>query len=137
LLMALVTAACRGVRVRVIVGGPHARFWTLLAARSYYDTLLQAGVEIYEYRKGILHSKTLSVDGQWCMVGSPNFDSRSLILNFEVAVAMYDSKLTQQLDEAFERDVRDAVRVDADAWGRRPRSHVLGENFFRLFAPLF
>ncbi|NOX55233.1 MAG: cardiolipin synthase, partial [Planctomycetes bacterium] len=136
LVTALEAAAYRGVVVRVLVGGPPTRFWTVLAARSYYDTLLQAGVEVYEYRKGMLHSKTLSVDGQWCLVGSVNFDSRSLLLNFEAAVAMHDSRLTHQLDESFQKDVRDAIRVDPVAWSRRPRSHVLGEDFFRLFAPL-
>src|SRR4029077_870573 len=76
LVTALETAARRGVRVRLMLAGRSAYFWTVAAGRSYYDSLLAAGVEIYEYQHGLMHAKTLTVDGQWSLVGTSNFDTR-------------------------------------------------------------
>jgi len=136
LVTALETAAQRGVRVRLMLAGKAVLIWTVLAGRSYYESLLKAGVEIYEYDRGLLHSKTLTVDGNWSLVGSPNFDARSLLLNFEVAVAMYDSRIAMQLEEHFEKDLTRAKRIDLESWMRRPERQVLLENVCRLFAPV-
>lgn len=136
LVTALETAAQRGVKVRLLLPGKSDHPWTVLAARSYYETLLIAGVEIFEYGGGLLHSKTLTIDGTWSLVGSPNFDNRSLMLNFEVAVAAYDSKTATQLEEQFESDLAKAKRIDPRAWSNRPERYVLAENICRLFAPV-
>ncbi len=136
LVTALESAAYRGVHVRLLLSGRSAYFWTLLAGRSYYDSLLRAGVEIYEYRKGLLHSKTLTIDGKWSLVGTPNFDARSLMLNFEVAVVMYDNKIAGQLESQFEADLQRTLKIELTDWSKRPIRHVLGENICRLFAPL-
>ena len=76
LVMALETAALRGVEVRLLTPGKSTYFWTLMAGRSYYESLLHSGVSIYEYTRGTMHSKTLTVDGCWSLVGTPNFDAR-------------------------------------------------------------
>ena len=136
LLTALETASQRGVRVRLLLAGKAAYRWTVLAGRSYYESLLKAGVEIYEYRHGLFHPKTLTIDGKWSLVGSPNFDSRSLMLNFEVAVAMYDSRTASELERHFEQDLARATRIDLETWSNRPQRHVLAENVCRLFAPV-
>lgn len=133
---ALETAAHRGVRVRLLLPGKSAYFWTLLAGRSYYDALLRAGVEIYEYEHGLLHSKTLTIDGHWSLVGTPNLDARSLLLNFEVGVVMYDRRIAAQLEEQFEKDVARARKIERAIWNARPTRHVLAENVCRLFAPV-
>ncbi len=136
LAMALESAALRGVKVRLLLCSRSAHMATVYAAQSYYDTLLQAGVEIFEYEKGLLHSKTLTVDGHWSFVGSPNFDSRSLLLNFEIGLAFYDSRVAQQLEDDFERDRQDARPLDYDDWIKRPRWRILRENVCRLFSPV-
>lgn len=136
LLLALETAAWRGVRVRLLLAGRSAHYWTVLAGRSYYDSLLDAGVEIHEYRRGILHAKTLTVDGHWAFVGTPNFDARSLLLNFEVGVSLFDAGLAAELDAHFEADVRHARQIRPELWRRRALRHVLSENLCRVFAPV-
>ena len=133
---ALETAALRGVHVRLLLSGRSEHFWTVLAARSYYDTLLEAGVEIYEYERGLLHSKTLAIDGRWSLVGTPNFDARSLLLNFEVGLAMYDPGIALQLEEHFEHDVQWAKRIEKTEFAQRSEWRVLAENCCRLFAPV-
>lgn len=136
LVTALQNAALRGVKVRLLVAGRSAHLGTVHAARTYYDTLMTAGVEIFEYHKGLLHSKTLSIDGTWSLVGSANFDNRSLILNFEAGVALYDAGLARQLEAQFEHDLQGAKRIDPAEWEKRPTRRLLLENAWRLFAPV-
>lgn len=133
---ALVSAAQRGVKTRVMVSGPVTYWTTYHACRSFYDELLDAGVEIYEYRRGQLHAKTLTIDGQWSLVGTPNFDPRSVYLNFEVAVVMYDQGLAVQLHEQFDRDVADTVKIDPVQWEQRSLWEQLKENACRMFVPI-
>lgn len=136
LVSALENAALRGVRVRLLASGPVVYWYTHDAGRSYYDSLLAAGVEIYEYQRGQQHAKTLTVDGAWAFVGTPNFDARSVFLNFEVGVAMYDHGIAEQLEADFERDVVDSHRIDAEAWTRRGAWPRVRENFCRMFSPV-
>jgi cardiolipin synthase len=136
LIMSLETAARRGVDVRLLVAGRSAHPWTVLAGRSYYDSLLRAGVQIHEYKRGILHSKTLTIDGLWSLVGTPNFDARSLLLNFEVGVAIYDSAIAAQLEQHYELDLKHSRKVRLEHWEQRPARHVFAENICRLFAPV-
>jgi cardiolipin synthase len=110
--------------------------WPLLAGRSVYDSLLNAGVEISEYQRGLLHSKTLTIDGHWSLVGSANVDCRSLFLNFQSGVILYDERLAEQLEQQFEQDAGDSLRILPEAWNRRPWFHVVGENLCRLFTPV-
>jgi len=133
---ALVAAALRGVRTRVLVSGPVTYWTTYQACRSFYDELLAAGVEVYEYRRGQQHAKTLSIDGCWALVGTANFDHRSVFLNFEVGVVLYDSGLAEQLDHAFDQDLTDAVAIRLDEWTRRSLAARLIENGCRMFAPV-
>jgi len=136
LMTALESAAYRGVKVRLMLAGKAAYAWTVLAGRSYYDSLLKAGVEINEYEHGLQHAKTLTVDGNWSLVGSPNFDARSLFLNFEVAVAMYDSKSASQLESQFNEDLKHSRQIQPAEWATRSAWDVFGENVCRLFAPV-
>ena len=83
---ALQVAAARGVDVRLLISGRSEHPLLVQAGRSYYDALLRQGVRIYEYEKGIEHSKYMVIDDQWATVGSSNFDERSMRLNFELSV---------------------------------------------------
>ncbi len=133
---ALETAALRGVRVRLMVPGIADHQWMVVAGRAWYETLLRSGVEIYEFKKGPLHAKTLTVDGVWSLVGSPNFDSRSLLLNFEVAVALYGPRCARELEEQFSDDLAHAPRVDLEQFERRGIWYKLAEQSLKLFAPI-
>ena len=93
-------------------------------------------MKIYEYTRGLLHSKTLTIDGCWSLVGTPNFDARSLMLNFEVAVALYDAKTAAQLESHFETDLKYSVEIELDQWLMRPARQRFPENVCRLFAPI-
>lgn len=136
LAIALETAALRGVDVQLIVAGKSEHAWTVHAGRSYYDTLLSSGVKIFEYRRGIMHAKTLTVDGCWSLVGSPNFDARSLLLNFEVGVAVYNPSFAADLEAHFAADLEHAREIPLGDWLKRPLRHVLVQNFCRLFSPV-
>ena len=133
---ALETAALRGVKVRLLLPRKAAHLSTVFASRSYYETLLRSGVEIYEYMKGQLHSKTITIDGNWSLVGTANLDARSLLLNFEVGLVVYDPRMAAQLEEHFDADLQDAERVELSAWILRPVTQVLVENVCRLFSPV-
>ena len=136
LVMALETAAARGVKVRLMVAGNSVYPWTVWVGRSFYDTLLRAGVEIYEYKKGILHSKTLTIDGVWSLVGTANFDYRSMLLNFEVALALYGEGFARELEQQFQSDREHCRPILLAEWEERSLSRVFVENVCRLFAPL-
>lgn len=136
LMAALESAALRGVHVRLLLSGKSAHYATILAARSYYEFLLACGVEIYEYTGGLLHSKTMTIDGHWSVVGTPNFDARSLLLNFEVAVILYESQAAAQLEQEFEHDLLHARRVTREDLANQPWHHILAENFCRMFSPV-
>jgi cardiolipin synthase len=93
-------AAGRGVKVSLIVPERVDSFLTRYASRSYYDELLDMGVEIHLYRKGLLHTKSISVDGAMSMFGTVNLDLRSLWLNYEVALFVYEPD-TRSFHERF------------------------------------
>ncbi len=132
---ALVTAALRGVEVRVLAPRQSDSRLVSAAARSYYDELVGAGVTIYEYGPPMLHAKLLVVDERIATVGSANFDNRSLALNFEAIAVLYDAGLAGQLARGFAIDLRRANRYVKP--GRRATlSQRLGESTARLLSPL-
>lgn len=102
----LCETAARGVDVRVLTPGPNTdRPSTWYAARAHYQELLAEGVRLYEYRPTMMHAKTLVVDGVWAMVGTLNFDNRSMVLNDEVGLLTWDRGLGQELEHAFLADL--------------------------------
>jgi cardiolipin synthase len=133
---AMENAALRGVRVRIIVAYRWTHRATLLAGRSCYDTLLRAGVEIFEYQRGMLHSKTMTVDGCLSIAGSANMDCRSLYLNFETGLLICSESIAKELEEHFEEDLRDSRQIVLSEWDQRPLYEIAGENLCRLFTPI-
>jgi cardiolipin synthase len=89
------------------------------ASRAGLGRLLDAGVEIYEYQAGLLHSKTMTVDGVWATVGSANLDNRSLALNEEINLVVYDRALAGRLAKVFEEDLRHSRPIEAQRWHAR------------------
>ena len=128
----------RGVRVRLLTEGEITDAKPVkFAARSLYDELLSEGVEIYEYQPTMMHVKATIVDGIISLVGSSNFDNRSLELNDELNVAVADRTLAAELTADFERDAARSVRIDPAAWRARP-FHIRGrELLWSFFGELF
>ncbi len=101
LLVALKTAALSGVDVRIIIPSMPDHFMVYWAGQSYIEALLEAGVKIYYYKGGFIHSKSLMVDDVCASVGTANLDIRSMELNFEVNAFIYDSKVVKTVDFRF------------------------------------
>jgi cardiolipin synthase len=133
---ALRLAALSGVDVRFL-GQHHPDKWLAqYAARFHWATVLPTGVKIYQYTKGMMHSKVVMVDGAWASVGTANLDNRSLYLNFEVNCLIYSPKVVADLESAFLRDLDDAIRLERHVYARRPFAGRLLENTCRLFSPV-
>ena len=113
-------AVKRGVRVRVMVAGIRNDTWiTRLNSVRLYGALLDAGVELLEYNRTMMHHKIMIVDGLWSTVGTANFDNRSFSHNEESNVCVCDAAFATALTETFERDAIVCQRVTKDAWRRR------------------
>ncbi|WP_372017191.1 cardiolipin synthase [Pseudoxanthomonas sp. 10H] len=133
--MALTSAALGGLDTRLLVPRRSDSTLATLAARSYFDELLKAGVQVYEYGPRMLHTKALLADEDLCIVGSANFDHRSFRLNFEVSMLLRDRGICDALAAHLEGEFGQAQRVRLD----RPMGlwrHRLPEAFARLLSPL-
>jgi cardiolipin synthase len=125
LLQALIAAAGRGVDVKLILPGHTDSSVTFHAGRSHYETLLQAGVRIYERRGPLLHSKTAIIDGVWSCVGSSNLDWRSFLDNDEVNAVVLGREFSRQMQAMFDKDIQGSESIDLASWQRRsPLLHV-------------
>ena len=134
--MALKTAALSGLDVRIILQGVPDHQITYWASQSYIEELLETGVRIYRYQKGILHAKVLILDGKIGVVGSTNFDIRSFSLNFEISAFIYDCGFAQRLEQDFHQDLADSEEIELSEYILRPLSNRIKESSARLFSPL-
>ena len=114
-------AVKRGVKIRVLVEGDHTDAKPVkYSSRSAYEQLMASGIEIYEYQPTMMHTKTMIVDGVWSMFGSANFDNRSLELNDELSIAVFDRALVERLEADFEKDLTESKKIDLESWRSRP-----------------
>lgn len=134
---ALVNAAKRGVRVRLILQGVTDFSPVRTVSIGYYGRLLKHGVEIYEWDTSVLHAKTMVVDGIWSTIGSANLDGRALFLSYEANAAAIDRHLATALQEQFERDLQQCHRVTLEAWQERPLNQRIFEILLSPFAGQF
>jgi cardiolipin synthase A/B len=125
---ALIRAAHRGVRVRVIVPGKYSdQGLVRLASRRMSRELLQGGIRLYEYRPAMTHVKALMVDDAWAVIGTTNVDNRSFEHNDEVNVAFREAAVTGRLRRDFEADLAACDEITLEEWGRRPALEKLVE----------
>jgi cardiolipin synthase len=116
----LAAAARRGVDVRILTAGSRTDVNIVrYAGRAWYDTLLVAGVRLYEWQPSTLHAKTFVVDGEWSTVGSMNFDNRSMALNDEATLMVLDRAIGQHMNRIFLDDLQHAQEITVDAFRRR------------------
>ncbi|MFC7654580.1 phospholipase D-like domain-containing protein [Pseudoduganella danionis] len=117
---ALTAAARRGVDVRIILPGVSDSGLVFYAGHAYYDQLLDSGVKIYHLKLTVLHAKTAVIDGLWSTVGSTNIDTRSFLHNSELNVVVLGPEFGQQMELAFQEDLRNSSEITVDAWRHRP-----------------
>ena len=129
---ALAEAARRGVDVRLLAPGHSNSAMSVAVGRSHYGVLLAAGVRIYEYQRGELHSKTVAVDGVWSAIGSSNLDHRSVVYNDEVDAVILDPDVAAGLEAVFDDDRKAARRIDLPAWRRRGAGERIKEFLGRF-----
>jgi cardiolipin synthase len=127
-------AVKRGVRVRLMIPGaitdsPIVRH----AGHKQLQALLDKGVEIYEFEPTLSHQKIMIIDGVWSLVGSTNFDDRSLDINDEASVGLIDRGIAARLTASFEADLRRCKRLDSRTWSRRGLGHRMVDEVSYLF----
>ena len=136
ILAAMQTAALSGVDIRLMLPERADNWITHLGSRSYLADVMQAGVKVYFYKKGFLHSKLMVSDDMLSTVGSTNVDFRSFEHNFEVNAFMYDVETALEMKEIFLQDQRESTQIFLKNWGRRSWRQKAAESIVRLLAPL-
>lgn len=134
---AIIGAALSGVKVELLVPWVSDSFAVKYASQSYFQELLEAGVKIYRYNGGFLHSKLMTIDGEITFLGSANMDFRSLEHNFEITSIIYDKTFTRILDQIMVANFTEkGCILEYQRWKKRSLWHRLLESTLRLFAPL-
>ncbi|MNJ39747.1 putative cardiolipin synthase YwiE [compost metagenome] len=133
---ALKIAGLSGLDVRILFPAKPDKWLPFLASHSYFPELLEAGVKIFEYEKGFLHSKLLIVDGEIATVGTANMDMRSFHLNFEVNALLVRSDSIAQMVKDFERDLLFTKQIEYKEFMEKKLFVRFMESAARLFSPL-
>ncbi len=136
ILTALQTAALAGVDIRLMLPAKNDSWLSQLACSSYLKYILEAGVKVFLYKKGFLHSKLMVSDDMLSTVGSTNVDFRSFEHNFEVNAFIYDKDTALQMKEIFLTDQHSCKQVVLNIWEKRPWYNKVAESITRLLAPL-
>ncbi len=136
IMVAMELAAMRGVDVKLVLPSHSNHAVTFHAGRSFYEPLLEAGVELYEYLPGMVHAKTMVVDSAVSLIGSANMDLRSFRLNFEIHALVHDRDTAAELERTFEKDVAKSRRVSLAEWRARATRMRVFEGAARLVSPL-
>lgn len=133
---ALQAAALGGIDVKLMLPKHSDTRTANMATHSFIDEMVKAGVKIYFYLPGFLHSKLLLTDDEVACIGSANMDFRSFEHNFEINAFVYQPTFCKQMKRIFLRDMHECEKLDPKAWLKRPLKQRLTESFMRLFSPL-
>lgn len=133
---AIKKAAFSGKDVRVLMPYRSDSLFVDAASRFYFQDLLESGVKIYLYKKGLMHAKTLVADDSLAIVGTANMDMRSFDLNFEINAVIYSKEINRQLRENFLNDLKDSMLVTLEDWNNRNRIVAFVHALARILAPL-
>jgi cardiolipin synthase len=136
ILDALCLAGYTGVDVRLLCQYHPDKWLPFFAGRYYWEDVLNAGVKVYQYWKGMMHAKVVLVDGEWASVGTANLDYRSLHLNFEVNTLIYSPEAVAELEAAYLRDLETSILIDRQVFAQRPLGGKLLDNACRLLSPV-
>ena len=133
---ALQTVALGGVDVRLMLPERSDTRTANMASHSFLDDMVKAGVKVYFYKAGFLHSKLLVSDDELTSIGSANFDFRSFEHNFEINAFVYQQAFAKQMKKVFLEDMSHCEPIVSARWLKRPILKRLAESFMRLFSPL-
>lgn len=133
---ALCASARRGVETTIVFPARNDSWIVAAASRSYYADLLAAGVHIYEYEGGLLHSKSLTLDGEVTLIGSANMDRRSFELNYENNILFYDQSLTADMRQRQQNYINSSHLVTAEMVAGWVWYHRLWNNTIAMFGPV-
>ena len=133
---ALVSAANRGVNITLVIPERVDSLMVRYATPALLDSLVVAGIRVAQFDQGLLHTKSITVDGEFCIVGSVNLDMRSLWLNFEISLFVYDEGFTQQVRELQTSYIVKSNFIDREHFSQRTFPQRLATNIMRLFAPV-
>jgi cardiolipin synthase len=133
---AMCTAAASGIDVRFMMTGVPDKKIPFFAAMAYYPSLLRAGVKVYQYKAGFLHSKTVTVDHQLSIIGTCNWDIRSIILHDEVVSIFYDREVATAYGDQYQRDIEDCVEITWEDITELSRREKFRNSCYRLFSRL-
>lgn len=136
ILNAIKIAALGGVEVSLMLperSDSKIAHWSTM---SYATELLDAGVKVYLFRKGFNHSKVISIDGEFCIIGSANLDNRSFEHNFEITSIIYDKKCAQIVEEQYITDTERCRTLASSKWAKRSMGKQIKESLARLLSPL-
>jgi cardiolipin synthase A/B len=133
---ALKVAALSGIDVRLLVPNRPDKRIVFHASRSYFPELMAAGVKVFEYERGFMHSKIIIVDGELASIGTSNMDMRSFHLNFEVNAFLFRTKSTLKLVEEYLNDLKHSKQIDLETFQQRHIGYRLLESTARLLSPL-
>jgi cardiolipin synthase len=136
LFTALISAAHRGVEVTIVVPSKVDSRLVRYASRSLFDDLLSAGVQIAGFNGGLLHTKSITVDGEICVFGSVNLDMRSLWLDFEISLFIYDLNFIAEVRAMQAKYIEDSEMMDLNEWRKRSKTQQFIENAAHLVGPL-
>lgn len=134
--LSLCTAARRGVDTHVVVPARNDSPLVHVASRSFYEVLLESGVKLHEFKPGLLHAKTITVDRDLAIVSTANVDRRSFELNFEVSVVVFDANFASQLRFVQRSYMTQASLVNAKRWRNRSWTARLCQNAVGILSPL-
>ena len=133
---ALCASAHRGVETTIIFPARNDSFIVQAASRSYYADLLAAGVRIFEYQGGLLHTKSLTLDGEITLIGSANMDRRSFDLNYENNILFYDSALTAEMRRRQDAYLAQSHQVTAEMVAQWSITRRLWNNAIAMLGPV-
>ena len=136
ILIALQSAALSGVDVRIMLPKKADSVITHMGSLSYLEDMMKAGIRIYLYKPGFLHSKLMVSDGEFATVGSTNMDFRSFEHNFEANAFFYDRETASKLKQIFLDDQKECMLLTTRCWNRRSWKSKVAESVIRLLAPI-
>jgi cardiolipin synthase len=136
ILTALCMASRIGVAVKIIIPEKGDSVIARYATNSYIEKLLESGVQVFHYHKGMVHAKTMVVDGVLTSIGSCNLDNRSFDINFEINAFLYDKEVAAEMTEVYHKDLKETSQLTINEWMQRPAMEKLREALARLWAPL-
>jgi cardiolipin synthase len=133
---ALLTAALSCIKVNILMTGIPDKKIPYWAANTYFEPLLNAGVNIFHYKKGFLHSKTVVIDNSIVSIGSCNMDIRGFHINFELNALIYDRETAEEMVKGFYNDLKFSETITREHIKKSGIFKKFRNSIFRILSPI-